>query len=90
MQLTVTDSDAVVRRDGLRVAFNAHLEQHGRPILTREDFGRAFTKLRPDVDAKQRMISGRLQWCYVGIGLIGDAPSSSQDSQDSQDNLYLN
>jgi putative DNA primase/helicase len=70
----------------LRTAYNAAAEREGRPMLTETAFGRAFRKQRPSLDYKQRMFGGRLQWCFIGIGLTGN---DSQTSQGSQENLLL-
>ena len=53
--------------------------------MTEKTFGQLFAKLRPNVEKAQRTVNGRLQWCYVGIGMIYDAPDNSQGSQRSQD-----
>jgi P4 family phage/plasmid primase-like protien len=65
----------------LRTAYNAAAEREGRPGLTDTAFGRAVRKQRPNVDYKQRTVSGRLQWCWLGIGLAGDDSRGSQGSQ---------
>ncbi len=88
-RFTVSDPSCVVTRDSLRVAFNAYLERQGRPSLTQNDFGRAFNKLRPEIISKQRTVSHRLQWCYIGMGMVTPEESTSQTSQDSQENLLF-
>lgn len=81
---TIEDPDAVVVRKVLRVSFNAYLERQGRPTMSNTAFGVAFGKLKPHVAAKQRTVSGKLQWCYVGIGLLHGQPVTSQTSQGSR------
>jgi len=55
----------------LRIAYNAAAEREGRPTLTETAFGRAIRKQRPNLQYKQRTVGGRLQWCFIGIGLTG-------------------
>jgi putative DNA primase/helicase len=103
-RFTIDDPAAFVVKKTLRTAFNAHLERQGRPAMTETAFGRAFAKHRQDVEAKQRTVSGLLQWCYVGIGMIHPAGATahpeidqpcerceidSQGSQGSQGFPYL-
>jgi putative DNA primase/helicase len=85
---TIDDPDSYIPKNVLRIAYNASLEREGRPAITPKAFGQALYRLRPDIDEKQRTIGGKLQWCYVGIGLVQD-DSTSQDSRDSRDSpLY--
>jgi len=87
---TIDDSESIVVRKSLRVDFNAYLEGHGRPALSAKAFGAAFGQLRPDVPSRQRTVNGKLQWCYVGIGLLRGLDDDSHGSQDSQDSPYIN
>jgi putative DNA primase/helicase len=86
---TVDDSTAVVVKRTLRVAFNAHLESQGKPAITDTAFGLAIVKHRPKLEIKQRTVSGKLQWCYVGIGLLSDPQADSRTSQGSQSSPSL-
>lgn len=95
--------EAVIPKKTLRAAYAAACERSGRPALSDKAFGGAFARLKPTVALKQRTYGGRVQWCYLGIGLASDAPgddenlvnpvkspvSDSHDSQDSQDYSYL-
>jgi putative DNA primase/helicase len=85
---TIDDSDAVVIKHVLRVAYNAAVERDGRPAMTAKAFGQAIYKLRPNIDEKQRMIGHKLQWCYVGIGLVSNS-ADSHDSRDSRDSPLI-
>jgi putative DNA primase/helicase len=82
---TVDDAQATTTKQLLRVAYNAAAERAGRPAMSAKAFTQAINKLRPDVQEAQRTVSGRVQWCYLGIGLLhdGDSLTTSQDSQDS-------
>ena len=53
--------------------------------MTAKGFGQALYKLRPNIEEKQRMACGRLQWCYIGIGVVQHEIDShhSRDSRDS-------
>ena len=77
---TIDDPDAFITKQALRVAYNAAVEREGRPTMTDTAFSLAIQKLRPNIEKKQRTVAGKLQWCFVGIGMI----SQSCDSQTSQ------
>ncbi len=83
---TIDDPDCIVTKQTLRVAYNAQVERDGRPAITAKAFGQALYKLRPNVEEAQRTVGGRLQWCYIGIGMAHGA-TDSQDSRDSRDSL---
>jgi hypothetical protein len=83
-QFTVDDPHSMVPRSVLRAAYGAACDQSGRPSLTETAFGRAMKKARLDAKTAQRTLNGRLQWCYVGIGLRGDDVATSHGSQGSQ------
>lgn len=97
---TVDHPDASVPKQTLRAAYSAECERRGRPALGESAFGRAFAKLRPQVETAQRTVGSKRQWCYVGIGMShpdGDAQdaqangdsgshSTAHDAQDAQDN----
>ena len=88
-RFTVDDPNATVPKKSLRIAFNAYLERQGKPSLTETAFGLAFNKLRPRVETKQRSVSGKATWSYVGIGLSGNEFDSSQGQQGSQGFPYF-
>ncbi len=85
---TIDDPDAVVIKHVLRVAYNAAVERDGRPAMTAKAFGQAIYKLRPNIDEKQRTIGQKLQWCYVGIGMVSNS-ADSHDSRDSRDSPLI-
>ena len=71
------------------MAYNAQVERDGRPAMTDKSFSLALQKLRPNIEKKQRMVAGKLQWCFVGIGMLHPA-DDSRDSQHSQDKpIYI-
>ena len=76
---TIDDPDCFVSQQALRVAYNATMERDGRPAMTKTAFGTALRKLRPNIEDRQRTVTGRVQWCYIGIGI----PEHSEDD-DSQ------
>jgi phage/plasmid-associated DNA primase len=81
---TVDAPDVLVVKQVLRTAYNAAAEREGRPTMTEKAFGHALYKLRPNVIEKQRTVSGKLRWCYIGIGLVS-SDGDSQHSRDSRD-----
>lgn len=81
---TVEQPEALVAKDVLRAAYGADCQRAGRPPLTDTAFGRAMAKLRPRVEKLQRTINGKVQWCYIGLGMKG---SEQQDSE-SGDNWW--
>jgi putative DNA primase/helicase len=68
---TVQGSDLFVRQGDLITAYGADCDRAGRPLMTKNLFGRAFKRYRPAATEAQRTIGGRRQWCYAGIGLRG-------------------
>jgi len=83
---TIDDPDAVVPVQVLRTAYGAACDQAGRPTPSQKNFGHSIRKARSGVERLQRVINGRLQWCYVGIGMTGEPVGDSPDSLDSLDN----
>jgi len=76
---TVDDPSAFVAKKLLRVAYNAHLEQHGKPAMTETAFGLAFGKHRPNVETKRKLVGGRQEHVYVGIGLVADSGNCDRE-----------
>jgi putative DNA primase/helicase len=74
--------EAYVPRKSLRIAFNNHLAELGRPPMGDKAFGHAFGKHRPHVESRQKSVSGTMQWCYIGIGIAAGQKTNSQNSQD--------
>ena len=76
-KFTVDDSCCVVPKDVLRTAYGAECERRGVPTLTEKAFTQALIKVRPSVERKQRTVNGRLQWCFIGIGLCEMQPADA-------------
>ena len=87
-KFAVDDPDAFVPQATLRAEYNAAAEREGRPALTKQAFGRAFAKLRPKASDAQRTVNGKVQWCYVGIGLHAEDATASRTSRDSREFLH--
>jgi len=83
-RFTIDDLNAVVTKQLLRASYGAYCEQHGQPRPTEKAFTQALMKHRDNIDTAQRTLNGKVQWCYVGLGLRSDEPDDSQLSQDSQ------
>jgi putative DNA primase/helicase len=79
---TIDAFDLVVPCQLLHTSYNAAAEREGRPALTEKTFGQALRRQRPALDRKQRTYQGRLQWCYIGIGLRAADSPGSPDSPD--------
>lgn len=87
-RFTIDDPDAQVPKSVIRSAYGAECERRGRPPLSDKAFGTAMRKHRPSLDYKQRTVNGRLQWCYIGLGMRSE-DYYSQSSQGSQDTRTL-
>lgn len=102
---TIEGPKLVTTKAALRVAYNGQCEREGRSPTSEKAFGSAFKRLRPAVVDGQRTVSGRVQWCYIGIGLrssreghddsaydapLPDSGSVSHDSLDSRDSPSIN
>jgi len=83
-QFTVDDPESVTPKSLLRGSYAADCERKGRPAPTDTAFGTQMKKHRPSIELKQRTVGGRLQWCYVGLGMRSDDAPTSQTSQTSQ------
>jgi P4 family phage/plasmid primase-like protien len=75
---TLEEPNMLVTKRDLMVAFGRHSDEIGRPPMTSQAFGAAFRKLRPDVSEGQRTVHGKVQWCWLGIGLK-EAPASNSE-----------
>ncbi|MGD0577773.1 MAG: phage/plasmid primase, P4 family, partial [Bryobacteraceae bacterium] len=67
---TVLEPDALMPADRLWQDYNLDCVAKGRPTVSKTALGRAVAQLRPTVEKRQRTVSDRLSWCYVGIGSI--------------------
>jgi putative DNA primase/helicase len=61
--------DVRVTKHKLMLAYNEACERAGRPVMTAQAFGRAVRRIRPDLHEAQRTVAGKLEWCWLGIGL---------------------
>ena len=68
-KFTVDDPCCVVPKDVLRTAYGAECERRGVPPLSDRAFTQALIKVRPSDEHMQRIVNGRRQWCFLGIGL---------------------
>lgn len=67
---TLDDASALTPQAAMVAAYARHCEAKGIAPATKNAFGRALHKLRPNVVDKQRTVGGKPNvWCYVGIGL---------------------
>ena len=64
---TMLGPDALISADQLWQDYNQDCMTKSRPITSKTAFGRAIGQLRPTVVTRQRMVNGKLAWCYVGI-----------------------
>ncbi len=89
-QFTVDDPDAVASQELLRSSYGAECERRGMARMTKSAFGLAFSRLRPLTSRKQRTLNGRVQWCYVGIGLSEMGSTHFTDLTDLTDFPHRN
>jgi putative DNA primase/helicase len=93
---TILSGSALVAQNELHAAYALECNNANRPIVTKQMFGRALRRLRPDLKEMQRTINGRKQWMYLGIGMKtgggrikGDVSSlqaeGSRESRDQRD-----
>lgn len=68
-QHTVVAPDAMVSRSALIDAYNASAAQARQPAMTQTRFGRALKRMHPEIKDAQRVLDGKRQWVYVGIGV---------------------
>lgn len=81
-QSTHREPEALIPADSLWSRYNEDCKAVGRPTASKTAIGRAIHRLRPDVLKRQRIVEGRLVWCYVGLGWV--RPSDSQTSRGSR------
>jgi hypothetical protein len=67
---------ASISQDHLHAAYAIACARSNRPILSKQMLGRRLRALRPEIEEAQRVIDGRRQWVYLGIGLRSEAPRS--------------
>jgi putative DNA primase/helicase len=70
---TVEHPDAMIAKDALVQAYNADCDQAGRTRMSKNAFGRALWRVRPQLEEAQRLWEGREQvWVWCGLGLKGE------------------
>jgi len=68
----------------LHAAYALACTKANQPIVTKQMFGRALKRLKPELQEAQRTISGRKRWVYLGIGMksfLGEPPSKTDASR---------
>lgn len=81
---TTTGPHELVGQGTLLAAYNLACETSGRPVMTKQAFGRALKRLRPDIEEAQRTIDGIKQWVYLGIGLKGEWPNTEEQESEQE------
>ena len=71
---TLEQSDVFVTKKDLLTAYNVKAEITGRPPMTATAFGLALRRLRPNLKDGQRTVKGKVEWGWLGLGLV---PSES-------------
>ena len=66
---TITASEAMVTKADLLAAYNADARQNGRALASATAFGLAVKRKWLDLAEAQRTVGGRLQWCWLGLGI---------------------
>lgn len=64
---TVKSAEGVIDCDSLYQGYSRACNDSGRPVLSKQAFGRVIRRLRPSVEVKQRSVSGSREWCYVEL-----------------------
>jgi len=66
---TVSSPTALIAQEALYSAYALACVGADQPVVTRQMFGRKLKQLRPELQEAQRVLDGRRQWVYLGIGL---------------------
>lgn len=64
---TVKSAEGVIDCDGLYQGYARACNDSGRPVLSKQAFGRVVRRLRPSVEVKQKSVNGCICWCYAGL-----------------------
>ena len=88
-RFTVDDPDAHITKKDLRLAYNSECERRGRPSMNNKQFGQALRRVRPAIEDAQRVVNGKYQWCYIGIGLCHPSNEDTRGARDTRDNPGL-
>jgi P4 family phage/plasmid primase-like protien len=76
-QNTVEAAEAFVPKDTLAKAYNEFCDKVGRPGMNKKGFGRAVKRAFPHIEEGQKSVSGKMTWCWLGIGLKSGGPDTS-------------
>ena len=83
LDLTTTEHpDALVPRGELHRKYNQWAQDHGRPTTSSKAFLQAVRRLRPRVQEGQRLVAGKMERVFLGLG-IKDDPSPLTPSHHS-------
>jgi putative DNA primase/helicase len=63
------DPDGFTTKADLLNAYSADCREAGHSAPTKQAFGRAIGRLRPDLAEGQRTVDGKLEWAWLGIRL---------------------
>ena len=89
---TVSSGSALITKEQLHAAYALDCLNGNRPILTRQMFGRALKRLRPELKEVQREVDRTRRWVYLGIGLRNEPaaydPRLARESLDGK-NLFV-
>jgi len=66
---TISSVSALISQDRLHAAYALACINSNRPVVTKQMFGRAIRRLRPELQEVQRTVEGKRQWMYLGIGM---------------------
>lgn len=73
---TVENPDASIPKRRMRELYTSECRDAGRPMLAETVFTSRLRQLRPRVTTGQRRINRKQEWCFLGIGLRADEPTS--------------
>jgi hypothetical protein len=66
---TVSSPTTLISQDRLYWTYAQASANAGRPVITKQMFGRNLKRLNPGLQQAQRMVDGKKQWVYLGISL---------------------
>jgi hypothetical protein len=84
-QHTVTLPNVMIPQATLINAFNKHLADTHKAVITKKAFGQALRRARPEIVDSQRTFNGKAHtWVYEGI-TIRTAYSTERRERDERD-----
>jgi P4 family phage/plasmid primase-like protien len=90
---TVSSGSALITKERLHAVYALDCLNANRPVMTKQMFGRALKRLRPELEEVQREVDGARRWIYLGIGLrngrVSDGSGHSLESLNGR-NLFAN